>query len=449
MKTPERRNGRPSLSRVHVRPTALCVAILAAAFSDGADAARLNYRLEGLGLHSDNINLSESDEQAETVFAPRLAFDFKEEGASVEIQARGEIERRFYSGNAFDDETRSGFAGQLNWSLFPERLNLVVEDYLSEEPINFRDGRFPGNLQQVNVFVAGPTFFARFGDATRLKLDVRGADTYAEETAGFDSKRYGAAAALEHDIRSTSKVSLNLAYTNVDFDDSDPAIAIDYDREDAFVRYNGKLRNIDYELDGGYSRLKRDLASDESTAIGRATVQWHPDPHNRLSFRARHQFADAVQDIVLRLRDSDEVLIPDLMAPSDSLVTSGTYRQNYYDLDYRFSGERFGFRARPLYRKLRYVDPGNSDRTERALVFQASYRLRPRMTVMLDGAERRREFLTQDETDRDHVYGLAMEYQLTRHWGWRADVFKNDRSSDVPEARYKENAVQFKVWWQR
>jgi hypothetical protein len=71
------------------------------------------------------------------------------------------------------------------------------------------------------------------------------------------------------------------------------------------------------------------------------------------------------------------------------------------------------------------------------------------MTVMLDGAERRREFLTQDETDRDHVYGLAMEYQLTRHWGWRADLFKNDRSSDAPEARYKENAAQFTVWWQR
>jgi hypothetical protein len=131
------------------------VAILAAAFTEGADAARLNYRLEILGLHSDNINLSESDEQAETVFAPRIGFDFKEEGAAVEVQARGEIERRIYSGNEFDDETRSGFAGQLNWSLFPERLNLVVEDYLSEEPINFRDGRFPGNLQQVNVLVGG------------------------------------------------------------------------------------------------------------------------------------------------------------------------------------------------------------------------------------------------------------------------------------------------------
>jgi hypothetical protein len=94
--------------------------------------------------------------------------------------------------------------------------------------------------------------------------------------ARFDSTRYGAAAALEHDIRSTSKIALNLAYTQVDFDDSDPAIAIDYDREDGFVRYNGKLRNIDYELDGGYSRLKRDVVSDESTAIGRATIQWQP-----------------------------------------------------------------------------------------------------------------------------------------------------------------------------
>jgi len=444
MKTPERK-APPALTRM-VRPAALPVALVAAMTMGGAQAARLNYQVELTGLHSDNINLSEDNEASESVLIPRLKFDFNEEGSAVEVKARGEIERRHYFGNQFDDETRSQFAGQLNWSVFPRRMNIVLEDYLSEESINFRDGRYPGNLQQVNIFLAGPSFYARFSDATRLQLDLRAADTYAEVAQGFDSRRYSAAAVLQHDLGATSKVSLHLAGTRVDFDDE--VTSVDYTRQDGFGRYEGNLRDVEYQLDLGRSRLDRSSADDVSTSLARVVAQWQITPESRLRLRARRQFADEVQDLVVRLSDPDESLIPELVDASSSLVTGGVYRQEDAELDYRFTGERFGFRVRPRHRTFDYIDTSSNDRDERSVAFQASYRLTALTALAFNGMVRDRDF-DNGQSDRDHVYSFGIEQQRTRHWGWRASVLRNNRSSNQPDPEYKEKAAYLTIWWKR
>jgi len=443
MKTPDRNDRRPALARM--RPAVLPIALVAAMAMGGAQAARLNYQVELTGLHSDNINLSEDNEASESVLIPRLKFDFNEEGSAVEVKARGEIERRHYTNNRFDDETRSRFAGQLNWSVFPQRMNIVLEDYLSEESINFRDGRFPGNLQQVNIFLGGPSFFARFSDATRLQLDLRAADSYAEVAQGFDSKRYSAAGVLQHDLNATSTVSLHLASTRVDFDDP---VSVDYTRHDGFVRYAGTPRDLEYQLDLGESRLNRRSADDVSTSLVRVIFQWKMTPESRLRLRARRQFADEVQDLIVRLSDPDEFLVPELVDASSSLVSAGVYRQKDAELDYRFTGERFGFRARPRYRTFDYIDSTGNDRTEHSAALQLSYRLTPLTTVALNGTLRDRDF-DDGQNDRDHVYSLAIEQQRTRHWGWRAAVLKNDRDSNQPDSEYTENAALLTIWWKR
>jgi hypothetical protein len=449
MKTPESLGDRrPPPPGKRARGKALCAAIVTALSCGGAHSTEINYRFELEALHSDNINLSEDNQAAETVFIPRLMFDLRQEGATVRLEARGQFEHRYYTGSRFADENRSEFAGQLNWSLLPGRLNLVFEDYLSEESINLREGRYPGNLQQVNIFLAGPSYFARLGDAARFQLDLRGADSYAEVSPGFNGRRYSAAAALQRDLTPTSKASLNLASTRASFDD---AGTVDYTRQDGFIRYEGTLPDIEYQLDLGHSRLKRDAPTDASTTLARATVQWQITPQSRLRLRARQQFADEVQDLIVRLSDPEEALVPDLVDAASTLVTAGVYRQRDVQLDYRYAGDRFGFRLRPMYRRFIYIDREDANRTERGVFLQVDYHPRPRMNVFLNGSVRTRDFLSvaRAERDVDHVYRLGVEYQLTRHWGWRAEAIKNNRSSSQPDPVYRENAVQLSAWWKR
>jgi hypothetical protein len=430
------------------RPTVLYGALLLALLAGNAQAARLNYRFDVTALHSDNIDLSENDEISETAIIPGVTFDVEGEGAAVEFQARGHIERRHYLDNQFPDETRSDFAGQLNWTVIPQRMSFVLEDYLSQEPINFRDGRYPGNVQQVNVFLAGPSFFARMGPATRLQLDLRGVDSHAEESPDFDGRRYSAAASLQRELSPTTKASLNLATTKADFEDE--ATTIDYKRHDGFVRFERNMRRMEYLLDLGYTRLDRELASDESTALVRASVQAQLTGRSRLRFRARHQFADEVQDLIVRLSDPDEELIPDLAdVSSSSLATAGVYRQHMMDLDYRYTGERLSLRVRPQYRRLTYLDREDADRRERAGLVRVDYRLRPLVTVFASVSARKRTFLTGNQEDEDLVCRVGFDHQLSRHWGWRAEAIRNERDSNVVDARYTENAVLVSVWWKR
>jgi hypothetical protein len=436
---PRSRNG------AGLRRAAMRLGLLAAALPCGAQAARIDYQLEMTLLHSDNIDLSEDDEISENVLIPRLVFDVREEGATLELQARGAIERRVYLENRFPDETRGEFAGQLNWALSPERLHFVVEDYLSHESTNIREGRYPGNLQRVNVLLAGPSLYARLGQATGFRLDLRGVESDAEEAADFDARRYSAAVSLRREMSATATGSLNYNWVDVDFDD--PA-SVDYRRHDGFVRFEGRLRELAYELELGGSRVERTDAAGDSIALARLLVEWQATPQSRLRFRARQQFGDEVQGIIFRLSDPEEDLVADPVEFSP-VITGGVYRLRHAELDYRFTGERAGLRVRPLYRRFRYLDESAADRDERGVLAQASYRLGRRTDVFVNGSLRRREFLLDGEEQRDHVYGLGFEHRLTRNWGLRGEVFRNDRDSNVADSRYSENGFLLTIWWKR
>lgn len=431
-------------SRARILPTAVFMAF-AASLGGAAQSAEVDYQLELVLLRSDNLNLSETNEIDETVVIPRLTFAVKEEGSALSLEARGALERRHYLDNQFADETRSEFSGQLNWAVLPERLHLVLEDYLSEETITFSQGRAPGNLQQVNVLLGGPSFFARLGNATRFQLDLRAADSDAEVTRRFDGKRYSAAAALQRDLTPTSRASINLISTKAEFDD--PASTIDYSRHDGFLRYEGRRPHVEYEIDLGHARLDRNAGDDLSMTIARATVQWQPSSKSRLRLRGRYQFADEVQDLIVRLRDPSEALTPELA--DTAAVTPGVYRERFFDVDYRFTGDRVGIRLRPMSRRLRFVDNPGSDRNERGVVVRLDYRVRPRMKVFATGFGRDRDFQTLPREDADRVYAAGVDYQLTRHWSWRAEAIRNTRDSNLQGQSYDENAVQFTVFWKR
>lgn len=414
--------------------------------SASAHAAHIDYWMDISYLHSNNINLSENNQAHESVLAPGLHFDATEEGSRVSLHARGEFEYRDYVHNKYPDELRSAFAGQLNWSLFPERVNLVLEDYLSNDPITVRDGNYPGNLQRVNVFIGGPTFLAHFNDATRAQLDLRVTSTNAEITNDFDGKRYSAAGKLLHELGENKQVSLNAIHTKVEFDDQ--AAAPDYKRNDVFATYHQALPKGDMTLEGGYSRI--DLESglrDASSPILRAEVKWEFG-RNQLTLHARKQFADAVQDLVIRNLDLYDPVVPDL-AESSVLVHPRVYRQRFFDIDYRYRSERWSVRLRPIYAQYRYLDNNFNDRRDRGVFFGVDYLLRPRLTVSLQGVARNRVFFERDRHDEDRVYSLKCDYQLTRHWSWQAAVYRNTRNSNLADPVYKENAARFTITWHR
>lgn len=423
----------------------LCGAIISSA-STQTTAARLDYQLEAEILHSDNIARTEFDPRTETALVPRVRFDFSSEGSDLTLLARGRAERWHYLDNSFPDEVRGELAAQLSWAVLPGRLALMLEDYLSEQPIDFRSAEIPSNVQTVNVLVAGATLKGRLAPATEAQLDLRIADTYAEETEAFDGTRYGATLSVKRDLSPTSQGSVNVSSTQVDFDQSQANI--DYSRSDAFLRYEKQISRGSFDLDVGRSRIDPKDGRSSSTTLLRGAATWRASARSELRLRARRQFADAVQDLVLRQSDMDDALIADLAEPG-VLVTPSAYLQKYADVQYRYRGDRLTFRLRPQYQKNHYLDDPTDDREIHGLTARVDYRSRPRLTFFAQATKRNQDYLTGTREDRDSTFAVGVEHRLTRHWSWSAQAGRSERDSNIPGASHTDNQVRATFSWNR
>ena len=431
--------------RSTTRRLLLCGALISSA-STQTTAGRLDYQLEAEALHSDNIARTEFDPRTETALVPRVRFDFTSEGADLTLRARGRAEYWHYLDNSFPDEARGELAAQLSWAVLPGRLAFVLEDYLSEQPVDFRSAEIPGNVQSVNVLVAGATLKGRLAPGTDAQLDLRVADTYAEQTETFDATRYGATLSVKRDLSPTSQGSINVSSTQVDFDQSQPNI--DYSRSDAYLRYEKQISRGSFDLDVGQSWIDPEGARSASTTLLRGAVTWRASARSEFRLRARRQYADAVQDLVLRQSDFEDALIADLADPR-ILVTPSAYLQKYADVQYRYRGDRVTFRLRPQYQKNHYLDDPTDDREIHGLSARVDYRSRPRLTLFAQGTKRNQDYLTGMREDRDSTLAVGFEHRLTRHWKWGAQAARSERNSSIPGGSHTENQVRATISWTR
>lgn len=428
------------------RRAILCMALLVA-LPGSAGAFDVDYEIGVAAIHSDNIALDDEAGTSDTVLAPRLRFALERQGSAATLQARGQVEYRDYLDDTFASEWRGELAGQFDWSIIPQRVSLVLEDYLSQQPVDLGVGLSPGNLQRVNVFVGGPSFHARLGDATRARLDLRAANSHAEESEDFNGDRYSAALRVQRELSPTQQASLNAVATRAEFDEAGEAA--DYSRVDAFVSYRHEYARGYAELDLGRSRLSPETDGSRVTAtLARANLVWTPSARSRLHANARYQLADSTQDLILRQSDLSETGIPELVA-STLPVNPDVYRQRRFNLDYRYRGDRFELRLRPRYRSHRYLRTALDDHEDYSGYAELAYRARPRLTLSLQATALNREFLVTQRKDRDRVYGIQADWLWTRHLTSQIGFHRNTRDSTAPGADYAENAISVALMWRR
>lgn len=425
---------------VALAPAALAAA-LALALPGPAGAVRLDYEVGVSALRSDNIGLADTGGVEETVLMPWLRFGATQEGSRFRLDAHGSLQYLDYRDDTFDDGFRGSLSGQALWTVVDERIDFVVEDYLSRQPIDTLSAFNRGNEQQTNVFVAGPTFHARFGAAARGQLDLRYANSRAEETDSFDSDRYNAALRLLRDFGPTRSGGLNLEATRVDYDLG--ARNADYTRYDGYFSYANRLRRFDLTVDAGYTRLEPDDGSDErSSPLFRGRLGWRPSARSSFDVGASYEFADAAQDLVT---------LEEGAGTPQVAIGPDVYRQRRVDAGYAFDGARFDLRVRPYYQRVSYVDSLALplDETRKGGLLEVGYRLRPRTRLSFTATRDDRDFSDLSREDRESTLGLGLENEFTRNWRGRIDVQRRERNSSVAGQDYEEDAVTVSFSYRR
>jgi hypothetical protein len=424
-----------SVRRFVARTAAVAIAVCTCP----SGAWEINYSVDMAFGYSDNVNQVPENPSGSAILIPRLNFDFHEQGASLDARAAGQVEYRTYSSSDANNEFRGQVSALANWIIFPRRLSFDFEEYAGVEPVSVLAPNSPANTQQTNVFTLGPTFNFRIAQTLNGEADLRYTNTSASQSKEFDSNRGLAALRAVKDLSTLDKLSFSVEYQTINF--TDPTGGPNYDRYDAYLRYEKKLTELDIDLLGGYTWLDFSGHPNDSGPLARAAVTWHATPSNAFTFSALRRFADASQDITI-----DPTLLVQSITGGGILVGSTPVDSNVYlerrvDFRWDWQNARWHTYVGPYYKKLDYVIDPTLDQKTHGAGAGVSYRPRPLWTLAFDATEETREYSTLLRRDEDLHFDLSFTDQLSRHWGARIDLIRNERNSDAPLQGFKENVV--------
>lgn len=432
------------------RRAALTLALAGALAAGPAQAWHLGWFLELAIEHNDNVLLSETDQVSDTIVTPALGFDLRNDGSTVQARVAGVVEHRNYLDNAYGSELLAEVDGMLNWVAVPGRLHFVVQDRLSVQPVSLAAPDSPANRQLTNVFAAGPTVFFRLGPTVNGQAELRWIDTWAEDSAGFDSQRLSLALRAAKQLGPGSTLSANLQAQRVDIEDA--LLAPDYDRYDAFVRWRRNLRTFDLEFDAGYSWLEFEHGGSRSSPLLRAMAAWRASERSSLSATAMRRFSDTAEYLIEPVAIDGTVPAPTLppgAISGDATINALPYEETSVELTWAYDGARATFAAGPFHRRLDYVADEGPDQTGRGV--QLGFGWRFSSTLRLEAAARAETLRFRNtglENDTRYM-AVFLHKGFTPHWSSRFGYTRYERDSSESGLSADQNVWYLAVTYTR
>ena len=407
---------------------------------------RIDYSLGLAVLHSDNIDLADSDaRESDDVLVPSIEFQLGKQSSDLQLRARGNFQYLDYRRNVHGNDVLGDFAGKLDWFFVPDRLALHASDYLGRAPIDVFGGFSPVNQQQINVATVGPSLYMRMGDRTRFQVDQRFSRATASQSDGFDNRRMATALRLSRDLAPDKHLSANAEYSKADFDSADAGT--DYHRYDLYAGYRQEFAKGTTRIEIGYSRLLRDGLPSASDPFGRFDLDWNLAPRHRLTARMRYEFADAATDLIERSDDLDAPVASDLGTPT-IIAGADIYRLRRFEIGYQYNRERLNVSLQPYVERIAYEPPLGTRWNSQGVFANATYRLRPRLSASLQLWRENRD-IPGDRKDHDRTQRVSLEYQFTRELsGWLGAQLRT-RDSNFPGGDYRENQVMAGIVFRR
>lgn len=426
------------------------VPLVLAMLSGPVVAAQFDYTLYAGVEHSNNINLSASAPVSQWVLTPGFGFNYAQQGAVLQANVTGTAEYFDYLGGSYSNHVFGNLAGRMNWMVLPKRLDFVVQDYASVQPISSLYSDAPNNQQQTNAFSAGPTLYFNLGSAIRGQMDLRYINSRASRTTTFDSSRGEAALRIFRDVSPTSHLSLNLETQKVNFDASSET---DYHRDEAFVRYVSKLARLDLDVAAGWSRIRLDSSTGSATSpLVRIDIGWNADSRNVFAVSYERSYSDATQDLIHLARPMESgtrATIPLDIQTGGVVMGGGIYLERRAQASYSYRGERFTASLSPWYRKLHYVEGVQPDETGHGADIEVDYRLSPRLTLSGFANYEREHYTTLARRDVTRNAGLALRQSINQHWSWRASLTDRRRTSTSLDSAYRAKEIYLGVVYRR
>ena len=217
----------------------------------------LDFGVTAGATRSDNIELTSEDETAGTIGEVGVNLLYSQESRRLQSDIDLNAAYQHYFDDDFDDDVIGGLNGTAVLGLIPERLEWFVQDnfgqtrldpLLAETPTIARIS-ITSRPVPTSLCVSDSGRHCDFQDVTR---------STSGETTTLDGDRYSVAMALIRRLSGASRVSLNVQGERHKNDETEPdaaAFSSEYDRHEAFVRYEIDDTRTHLGLDLGYTTI--------------------------------------------------------------------------------------------------------------------------------------------------------------------------------------------------
>jgi len=290
----------------------------------------------------------------------------------------------------------------------------------------------PDNRENINYFTTGPDFMMNLGGATSLRLSGRFSDTSYEVTP-IDSRSYGGGLTLLRELSGVSSLSLNATSESVKF--TAPLQGADYDRHQAFLRYQISGARTTLGIDGGYTQVDGE-AKTNGGLLARLTLSRKVSASSSISFNAGTQFSDSGDMFRQGQRQFG------VGSDGQSVIgAADSFKSRFVSAGWTFSRNRTSLGLMARYQNDAYQNATGFDHKATTVTANAQRQLGPLAQLNVFASFQREDFGNRGFTDDEYQAGLSFERKLSRLFGVSVQYNYYDRSSSNGGSNYKENRV--------
>jgi len=399
--------------------------------------SRFDYSLTGGGTWSDNVGLVPVDEVDGTIARAGVQLTYidvtRRFDSDIDVNAMYE----HYLDDTFEDNVVGGVDGRVTVGIVPERFLWDFQDNFGQVTSDPFAATTPENRENINYFTTGPDFIMRFGAATSLKVSGRFSDVNYE-TSEVDSQQTMATINLTRQTSGSATVGLIGEVSNIDFKDE---VNPDYDRNQAYLRYQLENSRTELTIDGGYTTLDSENGN-EAGLLARVEMTRRVSSAGSLSLRAGSEFSDS-GDVFRAGQDA----LGASQSTSNVVGSSDPFENRYAILGFDFDRNRTGAGVTYQYRRELYVDETSDDRTLNVWSVYMTRQLSARLETRIYADFAHQEFDNSDFESDEMRAGASLSLALGRTLSMRFTFDHIDYEGTGVSSEYTENQASLFIDW--
>lgn len=401
-------------------------------YGSSVSGANLAYQLNVGAGHSDNVARTETNEIEEDIASAGLQFSLDQSSSRLQTDLVGNFAYYDYLDDTFDSEFLGNFVGNVAIDFVPERFQWVVSDNFGQVLTDAFQPATPENREYINYLTTGPNIMMSFGSQTRLRLGARYSTTDYEDSP-FDSVSTLGELQIARLLSSAVSLSLNARVSQTEYDEE--LLNADYDRTEAFLRYDAAGARTFLTVDAGYTEIERDATSEtEDGSLFRISVSRRVSPSSIVSLTGGREFSSSGEAFA-----STQVGGGVDLGAAPGRQTVDPFTNEFVTLGWTYERSRTGIDLFGSRSKQSYDDRPLLDQTLVDISAGVHRDLSPTVRIRLQGAYSEGSF-AESGSDYDEMSGgLTLSWRLSRSLSLGLTYNHYDRTSDAVDGGYTEN----------